>query len=302
MMSTTFQLSTVFTRLPSFESLKKKFLAKDPLEKWNYVRNINSFLLKVIGCDFLNGNYTYTLNTLLPVFLFVDYFCLMLYTLYYYRNEPLKALESTPMAGIMFPVCIFTTYSSKCFFKLDYLQCLIMFIFVLMKSTRAKMDHLYKFGGNYIFANSQITPKIRIICDKMAISLFTSSVKVNALLALSLFIVSILPLYHTFLGENEMIIPIILPFVDPDTEHGFFINLINQLIFICLGIDAIPACETFFCVLKNTITTTATVIEISIQDFKQLVAEKKGFSAERCRQFRNIIMKIMDFNRFDNFP
>lgn len=113
MMSTTFQLSTVFTRLPSFESLKKKFLAKDPLEKWNYVRNINSFLLKVIGCDFLNGNYTYTLNTLLPVFLFVDYFCLMLYTLYYYRNEPLKALESTPMAGIMFPVCIFRTYSSK---------------------------------------------------------------------------------------------------------------------------------------------------------------------------------------------
>lgn len=192
--------------------------------------------------------------------------------------------------------------SGAIFFKLDYLQCLIMFIFVLMKSTRAKMDHLYKFGGNYIFANSQITPKIRIICDKMAISLFTSSVKVNALLALSLFIVSILPLYHTFLGENEMIIPIILPFVDPDTEHGFFINLINQLIFICLGIDAIPACETFFCVLKNTITTTATVIEISIQDFKQLVAEKKGFSAERCRQFRNIIMKIMDFNRFDNFP
>lgn len=76
-----------------------------PMEKWQCIHKINQFLLKMFGVDYTNAMYKSNFNTLLPLFIQFDYWILLCYTLFYYRNEPLVALVPTPSVGIYVPVC-----------------------------------------------------------------------------------------------------------------------------------------------------------------------------------------------------
>lgn len=107
------------------------------------------------------------------------------------------------------------------------------------------------------------------------------------------------PLYKNFFtDEREMMFPIILPFIDPETDTGFLINVVNQMISVLIGTVVIPGVELITCVLKNNITATAAVIENSLIEFQNSAKTGEHFSTEWACEFRNIIMKILDFDRF----
>lgn len=128
----------------------------------------------------------------------------------------------------------------------------------------------------------------------MAIELVTGTSKVLLLLAFSFGFITSAPLYkNLFTDEKEMIIPVILPFIDPETENGFSVNLISQLFCIAFGSIIIPAIEIVTCVLKNTVSTSAAIIENSLLVFKGCLKSDGNLNWE----FRNTIMKILDFNR-----
>lgn len=119
---------------------------------------------------------------------------------------------------------------------------------------------------------------------------------------ISLSFITCAPIYkNLFTDDKEMIIPVILPFIDPETEHGFYINLISQLITSTFGAIGVPAIEVGTCIMKNTISTSAAIIENSLIEFKNGLESNGNFTDARTCQFRNIIMKIFDFNRFDFF-
>lgn len=106
------------------------------------------------------------------------------------------------------------------------------------------------------------------------------------------------PLYKImYLGEKELIIPFIIPFLDPESEHGFYINMAHQSINSVFGLFIVPASEILICVLKNNVCVAAAVIENSFMEFKIKIQENKEFSYDQTLQFQNIILKIIDFNR-----
>lgn len=67
----------------------------------------------------------------------------------------------------------------------------------------------------------------------------------------------------------EMTIPVILPFVDPDTKNGFFINLTSQLVTCAFGIIIIPVGEQVTVVIKNNILAAAAMIDSDITTLKK---------------------------------
>lgn len=77
-----------------------------PIEKWQFIHKIHRFLLKMFGVEGTRADYKPNINTLLPISIMFDYWMLLLYTLFHYRNEPLIALVSTPSIGIYAPVCL----------------------------------------------------------------------------------------------------------------------------------------------------------------------------------------------------
>lgn len=96
--------SRIFFGLSKFEHLKEEYLGRSPLEKWLYVRQLNIFLLKLVGVQFMEANYKFHWKTWIPMYLGLNYFTLSIYTGYYYWGEPFKALQSTTMSGLMVPV------------------------------------------------------------------------------------------------------------------------------------------------------------------------------------------------------
>lgn len=95
---------TMFNFLNKFHKLKKKFISKTPQQKWKSVRSVNIFLLGFVGCDIMDPNFIFNLKSFIPTYLAINYICLMFYTLYYYRYNPLKAMQSTPLMGLVVPV------------------------------------------------------------------------------------------------------------------------------------------------------------------------------------------------------
>lgn len=59
-----------------------------------------------------------------------------------------------------------------------FLQSLILLIISLFPSTCMQARHLYNYGGDYIYADSAISPNNFTVCNKMAIDLMMRSVLV----------------------------------------------------------------------------------------------------------------------------
>lgn len=171
---------------------------------------------------------------------------------------------------------------------------------MVLPSTREKYRSLYNFGGDFIYANSRISVEINSVCDRVAIDLVSKSFIVNCLISLSLVLAIGSPIQKIiFTGENALIMPIILPFIDFETKTGYMINTINHIAICALGATVIPGIELATCVIKNNISIMAEVIKSTILDFANAFKRIDRSTVEINSEFQNIILKILDFERFD---
>lgn len=169
----------------------------------------------------------------------------------------------------------------------------------MIPSTRKQYYRLYNFSGDNIYANNENTPKNHKICDDQVIDLLAHSIKIVSLIIISLILMYCVPLFNILIrNQYDVIIPIILPFIDPQTKTGFYANLVNQLTFCFYGLVAITGIEMITCMLKNTILATSAIIDNELYEFEKLLKFKHDtFSPRLTWQFRNILVKIIDFNR-----
>lgn len=87
-----------------FRNLKKEYLLKNPREKWEFVRDVNIVPLSFLGFDFMSPNFELDWKAAIPVFVGLDYIISMFYAMFYYKNEPLRAMQSTPQLAVAIPV------------------------------------------------------------------------------------------------------------------------------------------------------------------------------------------------------
>lgn len=175
----------------------------------------------------------------------------------------------------------------------------MMLIFSLEPSSCTKLRSLYNFGADYIYAKSEISPSNFRVCNQMATGLLRSTIKVHSLVFAAFTILVGLPFYKFLHNEHELILPIIMPFVDPNTQNGFRINVANQMIHLCIGSFAIPMNNLFGCILKNNVLVSAAVIKNALNEFRVKFKNDKNFAKKRMCiwEFRNIVLKVSDFHK-----
>lgn len=82
----------------------------------------------------------------------------------------------------------------------------------------------------------------------MADNLLFSSIRVGLLQLGCMLVAAFTSFYKIFfIHENEMPLHLILPFIDPDTQQGFYINLANQFMTGCGGIFIVTGSEITVC-------------------------------------------------------
>lgn len=131
------------------------------------------------------------------------------------------------------------------------------------------------------------------------IKFVTSTFKVLLVILISFSFIGIVPIYKLiYTDERELIYAVILPFTNPETDMGFIINTINQMISVLIGAPAAIAVETITSLLKNTISTFAALIKCSLTEFDNSLKDDKHFNEKQHWELNNIIKKILDFDRF----
>lgn len=287
----------------SIRTTKSNFLSKTPYQKWNSVCSFNIFLLKLTGTHVMSRDWKKSMRLLIPAWLEVNMFTLMIYTTYYYRNDLIKALEPTTLISLMLPVSCFIETNGCHSLIIDmcsHFQSLICYILVVLPSTHEKYRRIHNFGGDYIYSNSRISEEVNSVCDRMAIDLVIRSIIVNCLISLSLVLTIVSQMQKIILtGEYVLIIPIILPFIDVETRTGYLINTLNHLAICALGTTVIPALELITCVIKNNASVMAAVIKSTILGFAKTLKRSDHLPKNINSEFRNIVLRIMDFERLD---
>lgn len=175
---------------------------------------------------------------------------------------------------------------------------MIVYSLVLRASTLLRYQRIYWFAGDFVYPNLKNTSKNYAVCDRMAVLLLIRSLQISSLVLVSLFLMYCVPLYKILiLKENDMVVPILVPFVDPETTFGFLVNLLNQLTFCFYGVHAMFGIELVTCEVKNTFSVSAAVIKNDLEMFADGFKGCKEFSIRFDGQFKNILIKILDFDR-----
>lgn len=101
------------------KNFKADFLAKSPYQKWITVRKFNMYLLKLTGTHAMLPDWEKGIRLLIPLWLETNMLTLMIYTIFYYRNDPLKALDPTTLISLMVPVSFFSKAFNCCYKSID---------------------------------------------------------------------------------------------------------------------------------------------------------------------------------------
>lgn len=158
---------------------------------------------------------------------------------------------------------------------------------------------MFSFAGKYIYAECNSSKRRYNICDQMANQLIKDSIRTVTMVTLSMMMFSALPIFLTiFLHQQHMIIPIILPFTDPESNVGFYLNFIHQIFFGLLGPFAIVGIELCTCININAAMAAAAVARTDLEDLEIALHTNSTFTAQRAQEFRNIIVEIQDFHRY----
>lgn len=164
---------------------------------------------------------------------------------------------------------------------------------------RKRFQNLTLFAGEYIYRDDYETKAHSELSHKSAIHLMRSSVKVVLVVIVGLIGFLAVPFYEFFImNQHPMPIPIYLPFVDHKTNSGYYINIAHQVTFGTVGINAALAIEIMNCLLKNSIYAAKESAIFSMDVLETLLKQDSTFSSNKKAEFKNVIVKIQDLDRF----
>lgn len=152
--------------------------------------------------------------------------------------------------------------------------------------------------GKYFSVISNVSRSHRKLCDKMANQFLLNTSKTFLWLNISFTILVFIPIIVILSGNKDMmIIPIVIPFFEPNSIFGYYINLSNQLVFCFLGAFSTLGIETTTCMLKSYMETAAAVIQLEMEELSEHLQQNSTFTKKRTIEFRDIIVKIQNFDK-----
>lgn len=167
----------------------------------------------------LDPNYKVIWYSYVPGFICLDIFISFLYTIYYFIDTPITGILVTPLFGVVIP-------SALCY------------LLVMVESKRKVYQSLAFFAGDKIYTHITDHPNLGYIkvIDESAIKLFKSTSGTLGIVATSMIILLIFPMYaFVFNRDIQLPIPVVLPFTDLESKNGITLNVVNQVLCSFIG-------------------------------------------------------------------
>lgn len=160
-----------------------------------------------------------------------------------------------------------------------------------------KINRILNFGGRYIYMDDDQTPQLRLVREKM-INRLLRHIVIVALMILSAFgmVVVIVSYLILFQGARVTLLGTELPFVDKDSEYGFWLNIVYQSLSGAVAVVACLAIEFGAALVVNALIAIPHLIHV---DFQELETEMNlnGFTLAAKARLRNAFMKIQDYEK-----
>lgn len=90
--------------IKKYKSIKSEYLNRSPRQKWELIRNATIFVHTPLGHTALDPNYKPSWLSLIPMLVPIDVFISFAYTIWIYRDEPMKGFLFTPLISVLVPV------------------------------------------------------------------------------------------------------------------------------------------------------------------------------------------------------
>lgn len=133
----------------------------------------------------------------------------------------------------------------------------------------------------------------------MAIKLVISCVKTVFLILLSFGVVAMVPIYKFFYtDEKELLVPFLFPFTEIETQFGYYLNMAFQSMYGIFAAVMLLSTEIAICMLKNNGAIATVIIKNELMQLKNQLEMDDEFTDEHNWTFRNIILQVLDLNRF----
>lgn len=178
-------------------------------------------------------------------------------------------------------------------------QSAICYSLMIVPSWADEYQSLIFFGGNYIYPLGSESEKLRKAHDEAATMMIRSSLTILAAITLSSLVFAMYPMY-TYIFENAhpMTIPIVLPFLDPDTSFGYYLNVANQLFISFIGIFGNIGIEFISSMMVNNIWIGVSSVQCALDEFSEFVKQKPNATLDMKYRLRTILMQIRDLDRW----
>lgn len=282
------------------KSIKENYLNRSSKGKWLFIRNIGIVILKMTGVPILDPHYKVNWWSYGCAVGGINYSISLLYTLWYYADQPMRALQPFVLLGVLIPVSIIRINCES--IRIDnyyFLQSLMIYSLTVLSSKIPKFQSLLRFAGERIYTDDKSNGKYHRVVDQSAVQLLKETIKTLSLVSGSLAIFCFFPLYSIiFKNDLQFPLPVILPFTTLDTYNGLFVNVLNQFFICLLGFTGNCGIEIIACILKNTIWASAVPIRY---EFDELTNELHELESAECVEIkfrlRNILVQIQDFDR-----
>ena len=155
---------------------------------------------------------------------------------------------------------------------------------------------LILFGGESIYKPCK-DPKLLNVLDKSATQLLKLVTTISGLLFSGTIVFMALPLYFILNGDRILLISVVLPFTELDTNWGYFFNVLNMLLFpyltafLNIGVDS-----TFVMIITN-LWAGVDAVKFAMKDMETLNTLNDNKTEQDIR-FRNIVIQIQDLDRY----
>lgn len=162
---------------------------------------------------------------------------------------------------------------------------------------RVEYQSIVFFAGNYIYKDSS-NAKFQRMLDRRVLQLLTHVLIISGLLFTGYIVFESLPI-ATFLltGKRTMVTAVQLPYFDPASDLGYYLNVINQtvlshfIVFVNIGVDST------FAMIVNSMWAGVDIIRYSVDEMQHNFRQN-GNSVEQRRRLRNILIQIQDLDRW----
>lgn len=163
---------------------------------------------------------------------------------------------------------------------------------------RFKFHTLGGFCGLYFYQTDAQSPRYKMLRMKHIDKFLSNLLIILSLIVIGHFFIVLGLIYELFCQHNRVtLMAIHLPFFDEDSDIGFTLNTILQLIMGLYAFFGSIAIEIASCMINDTITVTPELIQYNLTEFHEEF-HGNGINQKSICLLRNCFVQIQDFNRY----